>query len=53
MAARDNDLLGAEAFGDNDTAQADGAVADDRHFLALAALPPRPHDGRSPSRLKA
>jgi hypothetical protein len=38
MPAQDDDLLGAEAFGGDDTAQADGAVADDRNFLALVDL---------------
>jgi hypothetical protein len=38
MAAHDDDLVGAEAAGGDDAAQADGAVADDGHCLPRADL---------------
>ena len=38
VAAQNDDLLGAEAPGGDDAAQADGAVTDDGHFLAVADL---------------
>ena len=38
MAAQDDDLLGAKAFGSDDAAQADRAIANHGHFLTLADL---------------